>query len=115
MKEELFLMSRIAGAPLVVPGIGTLLRINASDFSTISQRPEEGHMEWRAIRSRWFTRIVPVSLISIALVAQVMLVSSPGSAAEQQQGIQWSEDFEEALGRAHVEKRPIFIDFFNPN
>jgi len=59
--------------------------------------------------------IVPVWIIAAALIAQSILTSSPGSAAEQQQGIQWSEDFEEALKRAHVDKRPIFIDFFNPN
>ncbi len=71
-------------------------------------------MEWRATSRSWFMGIVPVWIIAAALIAQGMLVSSPASAAEQQ-GIQWSEDFEEALSRAQVEKRPIFIDFFNPN
>jgi hypothetical protein len=36
-------------------------------------------------------------------------------AAEPAQGIQWASSFEEAMARAKAEKKPVFIEFFNPN
>ncbi len=60
-------------------------------------------------------RIPRVFVVAMALVLQAALIWPAESAGGQDQGIQWVTNFDEALARAKTEKKPVFLDFFNPN
>lgn len=52
-----------------------------------------------------------IVVMVIALLSQPLILP----AAEPAQGIQWVPSFEEAMAKAKAEKKPVFIEFFNPN
>jgi thiol:disulfide interchange protein len=60
-------------------------------------------------------RIALVFLVTVALMAQVGVMPSSGSTGKQEQGIQWAAGFDEALDQARAAKKPVLLDFFNPN
>ena len=60
-------------------------------------------------------RILPVLVVGVALVLQTALVWPAEPGGGQKQGIQWVTNFDEALARAKAEKKPVYLDFFNPN
>ena len=60
-------------------------------------------------------RILPVLVVAVALVLQTALVWPAEPGGGQDQGIQWVTNFDEALARAKAEKKPVYLDFFNPN
>ena len=60
-------------------------------------------------------RFLPVLLVAVALVLQTALVWPAEPGGGQDQGIQWVTNFDEALARAKAEKKPVYLDFFNPN
>jgi hypothetical protein len=60
-------------------------------------------------------RILPVLVVAVALVLQTALIWPAEPVGRQDQGIQWVTNFDEALARAKAEKKPVYLDFFNPN
>ena len=60
-------------------------------------------------------RILPVLVVAVALVLQTALVWPAEPVGGQDHGIQWVTNFDEALARAKAEKKPVYLDFFNPN
>jgi len=60
-------------------------------------------------------RILRVLVVAVALVMQTAPIWAAEQVRGQDQGIQWVTNFDEALARATAEKKPIYLDFFNPN
>jgi hypothetical protein len=60
-------------------------------------------------------RMLRVLVVAAALVLQAALIWPTESVGGQDQGIQWVTNFDEALARAKAEKKPVYLDFFNPN
>lgn len=56
-----------------------------------------------------------VLMAAVGLVLLVAPIWQTESVFGQGQGIQWITNFDEALARAKAEKKPVFLDFFNPN
>jgi hypothetical protein len=60
-------------------------------------------------------KINHVAVVMAALVLQTALGWSAEPIGGQNVGIQWVTNFDEALARAEIEKKPVYLDFFNPN
>ena len=60
-------------------------------------------------------RFLRVLVVAVALVSQTAVIWLAEPVAGQDQGIQWVTNFDEALARAKAEKKPVYLDFFNPN
>jgi hypothetical protein len=60
-------------------------------------------------------KIHHVAVVMAALVLQTALGWSAEPIGGQNGGIQWVTNFDEALARAKIEKKPVYLDFFNPN
>ncbi|MBI5249538.1 MAG: hypothetical protein HY912_08590 [Desulfomonile tiedjei] len=60
-------------------------------------------------------RINSVLMVAVVLVVQTMLMPPPTSAEGQEQKIKWADNFDQALSLAQAQKKPILLDFFNPN
>ena len=60
-------------------------------------------------------RILRVLVVTVALVLQAVLIWPAESVGGQDQDIQWVTNFDEALAMAKTEKKPVYLDFFNPN
>ncbi len=56
-----------------------------------------------------------VFMAAIGLLLLAAAISPTPPVFGQGQGIQWVTNFDEALARAKAEKKPVFLDFFNPN
>lgn len=53
-------------------------------------------------------------MVILALFAQAAISLAGDKSKEETRQIQWLTSIDEAMARAKSEKKPVFLDFFNP-